>query len=113
MEKIKHSRTCTAPGCQFGLYKAGYCQHHYFLNREAADAEAERKRREELERNPYHTPTAEARKRCRKCQYSGGDKNAQPNGCAYILITGEPRGCSVNDCDKFKPGPRLRCEDNF
>jgi hypothetical protein len=26
--------------------------------------------------------------------------------CGYILITGEPRGCPINKCDKFKPKDR-------
>lgn len=110
---MNQKRSCSIPGCQFGFYKAGYCQYHYFLNREEADEKAERKRLEELKQHPYHMPATDARKRCKKCQYSGSDSNAKPNGCAYILITGKPRDCSINECDKYKEGPRLRCADNF
>lgn len=26
--------------------------------------------------------------------------------CAYMLATGKPRGCSISECDKCRPGTR-------
>lgn len=49
-------------------------------------------------------------KRCKKCIHSAyfsyGIKEMM---CAYILDTGEPRGCPVgDDCDKFEEKKRAR-----
>ena len=43
--------------------------------------------------------------RIHSCRYAVRDTNLN-NGkrclmCGYMLITGEPRGCSPADCDKF------------
>lgn len=45
-------------------------------------------------------------KRCRKCKYRGPEHSVQC--CDYILITGQMRGCSIANCDKFVKGKRMR-----
>ena len=27
--------------------------------------------------------------------------------CGYMLVTGEPRGCDISKCDKYRPGKRI------
>lgn len=44
------------------------------------------------------------RKKCRTCQYRGG----RANGCDYIEIEKRSRGCSVEECDKYIRGKRIR-----
>ena len=38
--------------------------------------------------------------KCRHCKYRAGYQDA--NGCDYYLITGKLRGCSVEECDRWK-----------
>ena len=50
--------------------------------------------------------------RIRSCRYAVRDTNLN-NGqkylmCGYMLITGEPRGCSPAECDKFLIKTRYR-----
>lgn len=50
--------------------------------------------------------------RIRSCRYAVRDTNLN-NGkrclmCGYMLITGEPRGCPADKCDKFLPKTRYR-----
>ena len=42
-------------------------------------------------------------KKCKGCYYSFIDLSTNPPGyyCEYILKTGVPRGCPVEDCDKW------------
>lgn len=41
--------------------------------------------------------------RKKDCIYALQDEcNPGRKLCGYILITGEPRGCPVSECDKFK-----------
>lgn len=48
---------------------------------------------------------------CRKCEYRRNQENMgyyhgkskQTSCCVYLLVTGEPRGCSAEDCNKFTP----------
>ena len=42
-------------------------------------------------------------KRCKGCYYSFIDLSSNPHDyyCEYILKTGVPRGCPVEDCDKW------------
>ena len=50
-------------------------------------------------------------KNCRKCEYRRNQDNmSYYNGnsrlnscCVYLIVTGEPRGCSPENCDKFTP----------
>ena len=48
---------------------------------------------------------AKRRKKCETCQFRG---EANKNGCDYILIMGHRRGCSPEDCDKYKKGKRIK-----
>ena len=48
---------------------------------------------------------------CKKCQYRS-NKPAD-NSCDYNYITGKMRGCPVEDCTKFAPGPRLERPRNI
>lgn len=42
-------------------------------------------------------------KRKKECYYAMQDEcGTDRKLCGYILITGEPRGCPVSECDKFK-----------
>ena len=43
--------------------------------------------------------------KCKFCQYRAGVQDA--NGCDYYLITGQRRGCSVEDCDRGIEGPKI------
>lgn len=46
-------------------------------------------------------------KRKKECYYAMQDEcNPDRHVCGYILITGVPRGCPVDRCDKFKPKDR-------
>ena len=46
----------------------------------------------------------------RPCQYRAGDYS--PNGCDYILLTGEPRGCAAGEhCTRFEEGARINRVD--
>lgn len=47
-------------------------------------------------------------KKCLKCVYVGGNKRSRVPTCDYILIEGHTRGCSVLNCDKYKPGKAKR-----
>lgn len=44
------------------------------------------------------------RKQCKTCIY----KTRQGRGCDYILITGQRRGCSAENCDKYTRGKKKR-----
>ena len=48
---------------------------------------------------------ARKRKKCRTCCYRG---ESGKNGCDYIWITGEMRGCSVEECSRYVRGRRLK-----
>lgn len=53
----------------------------------------------------------EAPKRCKGCMFR--QKNGGISICAYCLITGEPRGSSVEECTHYFKRPRgmtLRAE---
>mgnify|MGYP003290905960 CR=1 FL=1 len=41
--------------------------------------------------------------RCETCRYSFKDLSTNPPGCycEYILKTGLPRECPIEDCDKY------------
>ena len=42
-------------------------------------------------------------KRKKECYYAMQDEcGTDRKHCGYILITGEPRGCPVDKCDKFR-----------
>lgn len=42
-------------------------------------------------------------KRKKECYYAMQDEcGTDRKHCGYILITGEPRGCPVDRCDKFR-----------
>lgn len=42
-------------------------------------------------------------KRKKECYYAMQDeRGTDRKHCGYILITGEPRGCPVDKCDKFR-----------
>lgn len=48
------------------------------------------------------------RKKCKTCVY-----RASPfadNGCDYIIIERHSRGCSPENCDKYKRGPKIRLQ---
>ena len=46
-------------------------------------------------------------KRKKECYYAMQDEcGTDRKHCGYILITGVPRGCPVDRCDKFKPKDR-------
>lgn len=48
-------------------------------------------------------------KRKKECYYAMQDEcGTDRKHCGYILITGEPRGCPVDRCDKFKPKDKSR-----
>ena len=38
--------------------------------------------------------------------FNHGSDSSDRKHCGYILITGVPRGCPVDRCDKFKPKDR-------
>lgn len=46
----------------------------------------------------------EKKKKCKDCKYRTHFKNFNKWGCGYILITQEPRGCTVEDCNKYVKG---------
>ena len=46
-------------------------------------------------------------KRKKECYYAMQDEcGTDRKHCGYIIITGEPRGCPVDKCNKFKPKDR-------
>ena len=42
---------------------------------------------------------------CKSCKYRGIKKM---NGCDYIDLVGHSRGCSVEECNVYESGKRLR-----
>ena len=40
--------------------------------------------------------------KCNTCVYRFRDEHR--TACGYILSTGAPRGCTVEECDKYKRG---------
>lgn len=45
----------------------------------------------------------------RDCKYGGKIiESTRINCCDYLLITGEPRGCEVEGCDKYEPRRKKR-----
>jgi hypothetical protein len=49
--------------------------------------------------------------RKKDCIYALQDEcNTDRKHCGYIIITGEPRGCPVGECDKFKSKKDYRRE---
>lgn len=50
------------------------------------------------------------RKKCKTCKYRA-DRGEWK--CNYILIEGHSRGCSVENCTKYKKGKRLPVRENI
>ena len=44
--------------------------------------------------------------KCKTCQYRAAVSD--DNGCDYYLITNQRRGCSVEECDKYEPGEKIK-----
>lgn len=44
--------------------------------------------------------------KCKTCQYRAAEQAS--NGCDFYLITGELRGCSVEDCNKYEEGEKIQ-----
>lgn len=44
-------------------------------------------------------------KRCKKCSYRGPKGGAYQ--CSYLLVEGHMRGCSIENCKRYKPGKRI------
>ena len=58
-------------------------------------------------KNPDAAPGWNAdRKKCRSCRYRA--RPDQVNGCDYIERAKHSRGCSVEDCDRYVRGRRLK-----
>ena len=58
-------------------------------------------------KNPDAAPGWNAdRKKCRSCRYRA--RPEQVNGCDYIEHARHSRGCSVEDCDRYVRGRRLK-----
>jgi hypothetical protein len=57
-------------------------------------------------------PFASKCPRINECRFAVRDTNFYEGRrymmCGYILITGEPRGCPADKCDKFLPKTRYR-----
>ena len=39
----------------------------------------------------------------RDCHYKRSVNGSEDYTCDYLIITGRPRGCKVEECDKYKP----------
>ena len=51
-------------------------------------------------------------KRKKECYYAMQDEcGTDRKHCGYILITGEPRGCPVDKCDKFRSKRERKSEE--
>lgn len=46
------------------------------------------------------------RKKCKTCIYRG-----YPNGCDFILATGERRGCPASECTRYVKGKKIKLPD--
>ena len=44
------------------------------------------------------------RKLCRTCRYRAGNGK---RGCDFMYLTGQSRGCDVDECTVYKKGPRM------
>ena len=43
------------------------------------------------------------KKKCKTCRFSSRIGNTRSDYlCNYIIMTGVPRGCPVDDCDKYQ-----------
>ena len=58
-----------------------------------------------MNRRTSNQRRAKRKKKCSSCQFRG---EVNKNGCDYILIMGHRRGCSVEECDKYKKGKRIK-----
>lgn len=54
----------------------------------------------------------EKNEKCKTCIYRGA-KMQTAIGCEYILHAGHSRGCSVEECDKYEPGDRLKLPESL
>lgn len=71
-------------------------------------AKKKRKRSAESKSNNPNLAKSDAvnadRRLCKRCKYRAGQ--CQINNCDYIIITGKPRCCSAENCNKFEKGVR-------
>lgn len=83
-----------------------YSTVYYWLNPEKCGKKKSAGSRQKPDLKPGWNADREA---CKTCRYRPDKRMAQRGiGCDYLDLVGHSRGCSVEDCDKYEKGNRVK-----